>query len=160
MQKSQRGQSAMEYLMTYGWAIAIIAVILYFLYSIGIFNLSSGSTAVGCVPATGYECSGLLMATNGLVFANIGSVQTISSTVETQCVIASNPTNSLGWSGAQGPIPPQGGVTITFLCPISSSVLGTSFSGTLWIQYTQAGIQRYAVVGAANVKSTEVAAAP
>ncbi|MDE1851078.1 MAG: hypothetical protein KGH69_00100 [Candidatus Micrarchaeota archaeon] len=34
-------QSAMEYLMTYGWAILAIAVIMVSLYSLGIFNLSS-----------------------------------------------------------------------------------------------------------------------
>ncbi|ASI13920.1 LamG domain protein [Candidatus Mancarchaeum acidiphilum] len=33
-----KSQSAMEYLMTYGWAILIIAIVLAALYSIGIFN--------------------------------------------------------------------------------------------------------------------------
>ena len=33
-----RAQSAMEYLMTYGWAILIIAVVLGALFSIGVFN--------------------------------------------------------------------------------------------------------------------------
>ena len=31
-------QSAMEYLMTYGWAILIIAVVLGALFSLGVFN--------------------------------------------------------------------------------------------------------------------------
>ena len=35
---SSRQQSAMEYLMTYGWAILIIAVVLGVLYYLGIFN--------------------------------------------------------------------------------------------------------------------------
>ncbi|MEM3661833.1 MAG: hypothetical protein QXG73_03325, partial [Candidatus Micrarchaeaceae archaeon] len=35
---NQKSQSAMEYLMTYGWAILIIAVVLGALYSLGIFN--------------------------------------------------------------------------------------------------------------------------
>ena len=34
-------QSAMEYLMTYGWAILIIAVVLGALFQLGIFNLST-----------------------------------------------------------------------------------------------------------------------
>ena len=34
----RRAQSAMEYLMTYGWAILIIAVVLGALYSLGVFN--------------------------------------------------------------------------------------------------------------------------
>ena len=36
-----RSQSAMEYLMTYGWAILIIAVILGGLYSLGLFNATA-----------------------------------------------------------------------------------------------------------------------
>ena len=33
-----RSQSAMEYLMTYGWAILIIAVVLGALFELGVFN--------------------------------------------------------------------------------------------------------------------------
>ncbi|MEM3202167.1 MAG: hypothetical protein QXY21_00685, partial [Candidatus Micrarchaeaceae archaeon] len=33
-----KAQSAMEYLMTYGWAILIIAVVLGALFSLGVFN--------------------------------------------------------------------------------------------------------------------------
>ena len=38
MSKDFKLQSAMEYLMTYGWAILIIAVVLGALFSLGIFN--------------------------------------------------------------------------------------------------------------------------
>ncbi|MDE1849795.1 MAG: LamG domain-containing protein [Candidatus Micrarchaeota archaeon] len=36
-----KSQSAMEYLMTYGWAILAIAIVMVSLYSLGIFNLGS-----------------------------------------------------------------------------------------------------------------------
>ena len=36
-----KSQSAMEYLMTYGWAILAIAVVMVSLYSLGIFNLGN-----------------------------------------------------------------------------------------------------------------------
>ncbi len=36
--KPFRLQSAMEYLMTYGWAILIIAIVLAALFSLGVFN--------------------------------------------------------------------------------------------------------------------------
>ena len=39
--RARRLQSAMEYLMTYGWAILVIAVVLGVLYSLGIFNPSN-----------------------------------------------------------------------------------------------------------------------
>ena len=48
---SFRSQSAMEYLMTYGWAILIIAVVLGALFSLGIFNSATFAPKVqpgGC----------------------------------------------------------------------------------------------------------------
>ncbi len=42
-----RSQSAMEYLMTYGWAILIIAVVLGALYSLGVFNMSAYMPKIG-----------------------------------------------------------------------------------------------------------------
>ncbi|MCL5430106.1 MAG: LamG domain-containing protein [Candidatus Marsarchaeota archaeon] len=54
--KRSRAQSAMEYLMTYGWAILIIAVVLAVLYQLGLFSSNffqpraqPGSCRVGIV---------------------------------------------------------------------------------------------------------------
>jgi len=44
----KKGQGAMEYLMTYGWAILIILVVGLVLWQMGFFN----------PPATGHGCSG------------------------------------------------------------------------------------------------------
>ncbi len=64
---SKRSQSALEYMMTYGWAILIIVIVAAVLYSMGIFNPSSSSntTATGfaqftpldfsCTPQTGFS---------------------------------------------------------------------------------------------------------
>jgi len=41
MKRNSKLQSAMEYLMTYGWAILIIAVVLGALFQLGVFNSSS-----------------------------------------------------------------------------------------------------------------------
>ncbi|EEZ93034.1 MAG: hypothetical protein BJBARM4_0426 [Candidatus Parvarchaeum acidiphilum ARMAN-4] len=41
---SRRSQSALEYMMTYGWAILIIVIVAVILYSMGIFNPSSSIT--------------------------------------------------------------------------------------------------------------------
>jgi hypothetical protein len=63
----KRAQSAMEYLMTYGWAILIIAVVLGALYVLGVF---SGTTFLGtsCVAGAGYQCTNLLLHNNALTF--------------------------------------------------------------------------------------------
>ena len=36
--KTSKSQSAMEYLMTYGWAILIIAIVMVAMFSLGVFN--------------------------------------------------------------------------------------------------------------------------
>ena len=51
-------QSAMEYLMTYGWAILIIAVVMVALFSLGILGGSPLSTT--CLPQSGYQCSSVI----------------------------------------------------------------------------------------------------
>jgi hypothetical protein len=52
-----RLQSAMEYLMTYGWAILIIAVVLVALFALGIFGGSPLATT--CIPSSGFQCTGV-----------------------------------------------------------------------------------------------------
>ncbi len=42
-----KAQTAMEYLMTYGWAILIVIVVIAALYALGVFTPSGG---VGCSP--------------------------------------------------------------------------------------------------------------
>ena len=41
--KGSKSQSALEYMMTYGWAILIIVIVAGVLYSLGIFSPSSSA---------------------------------------------------------------------------------------------------------------------
>jgi uncharacterized protein (UPF0333 family) len=47
----KRGQAAMEFLMTYGWAILIVLVALGALYYLGLFDSDSKSTGSCSLPA-------------------------------------------------------------------------------------------------------------
>lgn len=60
--KRTKAQSAMEYLMTYGWSILILAVVIAALYLLGVFN--AFSTINGCISTPGYLCTGLKFSTN------------------------------------------------------------------------------------------------
>ena len=51
--KSISAQSAMEYLMTYGWAILIIAVVLAALFELGVFN-GSNLAPQACIAQAGF----------------------------------------------------------------------------------------------------------
>jgi hypothetical protein len=64
-----KAQSAMEYLMTYGWAILIVIVVVAALYSMGVFSSKGG---VSCSPCFGYfafvdydQGAGTLVIRNG-----------------------------------------------------------------------------------------------
>jgi hypothetical protein len=48
--KRKKGQSAMEYLMTYGWAILIVIVVVAALYAMGVFQVAP---SVKCSPCFG-----------------------------------------------------------------------------------------------------------
>jgi hypothetical protein len=66
--KSKRSQSALEYMMTYGWAILIIVIVTVILYSMGIFNPSSSvtTTSTGFSP---FVISSSLCNSSGLKVA-------------------------------------------------------------------------------------------
>ncbi|MCL5433890.1 MAG: hypothetical protein M1538_02855 [Candidatus Marsarchaeota archaeon] len=65
----ERAQSAMEYLMTYGWAILIIAIVLAILFKLGVFSGAS-LTGTSCLGSPGFSCSNpVLSSTAGLSFS-------------------------------------------------------------------------------------------
>lgn len=66
-----RAQSAMEYLMTYGWAILIIAVVLAALFALNVFN-SGAQLGTACIGQAGYSCSQPIITQQGLLSFNLG----------------------------------------------------------------------------------------
>ncbi|MEM3781365.1 MAG: hypothetical protein QXT43_00180 [Candidatus Micrarchaeaceae archaeon] len=63
-------QSAMEYLITYGWAILIIAVVLAALFGLGV--LSPGRfLGSQCLIQAGFSCPSLYMTSNGVLTINL-----------------------------------------------------------------------------------------
>ncbi len=150
--KGRKAQSAMEYLMTYGWAILIIAIVLAALFSLGVFSSSSflGTT---CISLSGYTCSSPLLH-GGAVTATVGQatgtswssalffflpsgttlpVNTIAYTPNTACVF-----------GVTGGLNTGGTVTFTVNAPIATYntcgsnfliAVGTTASGQIWAQY-------------------------
>jgi len=61
----------MEYLMTYGWAILIIAVVLGALFSLGIFS-GGQISGITCVASPGFLCQNPVLGTNGNLSFSLG----------------------------------------------------------------------------------------
>ncbi len=142
--KSSQAQSAMEYLMTYGWSILIIAIALVVLFELGVFNGSGSGIPTSCVAQSGFLCSNPVMDTSGNVLINFG--QSLGSQITitaTACTNSTAPPNSNQW--IQQPLNNPtffNGVTGTlgFKCTLPSNTIGSDFSGRLWIQYQNHGV--------------------
>ncbi|MCD6403334.1 MAG: hypothetical protein J7K98_03315 [Candidatus Aenigmarchaeota archaeon] len=88
----RKGQAAMEYLMTYGWAILIIIVVIAALYAMGVFKV--GKPTVACSPCfsnfafVDYSTaggSGTLVIRNGPEQRNITSLSVGSMATDSEC---------------------------------------------------------------------------
>jgi len=67
-----RGQSAMEYLMTYGWAILVIITVIAVLFYIGVLN-PKNLTPTSCTFPSGMSCASYkLTASNSQLNLTIG----------------------------------------------------------------------------------------
>ncbi len=147
----------MEYLMTYGWAILIVAVVLGALYSLGIFN---GANFLGgtCIAAPGYLCSNPLLSTSGTLSFTYGYQGPNVTIVGFACTNTTTAPSSFASSGSSNLEPGQE-ESVSVSCPIpSGATIGTPYSGYLWVEYDQAGqsdlIARFATVRSTASTST------
>jgi hypothetical protein len=155
MGKKLKAQSAMEYLMTYGWAILIIAVVLGALFSLGVFN---GSSLIGtaCIASSGYLCQNPVLNTAGTLSFTFGQntgypiYNAIVSVSPQSATLLSNGFPASGWYSQANAINLNSGQTQVVSIQLSSNILpsnaiGTPFTGYVWLNYsTTSG-------GAANI---------
>lgn len=131
--KKMKGQSAMEYLMTYGWAILIVIIVAAVLFALGVFNPATYTTtsATGFpgfnVPSGGFQLSsgGILtmQITNG-----VGATIDIG---ESMTKIGSEHRNT---SAIIGRLAPGETKTITYNA-VSAKTSGSSYSASVNITY-------------------------
>ena len=131
-----KSQSALEYMMTYGWAILIIVIVAAVLYSLGIFSPSSsisatvtGFAGLGTVSASCVQNQGLYLtlgdSTGNLI--NISQIELISGSKK-----------YLDYPDVNTLVPPN--TMSTFLVPgVCPSVIGSVYSYSVYINYTEPG---------------------
>jgi len=90
-----KAQTAMEYLMTYGWAILIIIVVVAALYSLGVFSVKP---SVVCSPCFSYfafrdfdQTNGVVHIRNGARTIGLGTVAVTGGTTTDCSLAACNP---------------------------------------------------------------------
>ena len=181
--KTRKAQSAMEYLMTYGWAILIIAVVLGVLFNIGVFN-GAGALGTSCVAYSGFLCSSpILSHTTGNLIVTIGQntgtnwasanvvfvpqggsttsggVPQVSSEPQVPGFSAGNTFNGVAYNGAAnalGSFNSGQSQSITLVTGQNSGInTGTLVSGAIWSAYTVSGSSSvyYVQMATANLKA-------
>ena len=152
MSKNFKLQSAMEYLMTYGWALLVIAIVLVALFALGVFNGSS-FLSTSCVASSGYICSQPVALPNGAssVMVTINFGQNTGSTAYNAVVALapqSSALNSAGYpttitTNSLGTLSAGSIQSINFLVPstefTSTNAIGSQFSGYVWLNYSTVG---------------------
>jgi hypothetical protein len=77
---TKKAQSALEYLMTYGWAILIIVIVGAALFALGVFN-PSGSSTMTMTDISDFQLVDAIIKTDGNVTLILGTKTGKATTV-------------------------------------------------------------------------------
>ncbi|MFP3215557.1 MAG: hypothetical protein RXR32_03365 [Candidatus Micrarchaeota archaeon] len=138
---SAKAQSAMEYLMTYGWAILIVAVVLGALYSLGVFD-GAAFLGTSCIAASGFYCTNPTLSTGGVLTVTIGQATGTTFNNTYLYFVPSGANFSTSGHGISiGTLNSGQQVTVSIPLPTGSPypaayTLGTQISGYLYLQFT------------------------
>ena len=122
---NKRAQSAMEYLMTYGWAILVVLIALGALFYLGVFSPTTPATCTTTAPIT---CTDVQALADGTVTVVLGSVGTSSAVLNDITLVSPNAQNCL-LAAAISEATPTG-----ISCDTGGAISG-KFSGTGKITY-------------------------
>ncbi len=135
MSLTRRSQSALEYMMTYGWAILVIVIVAAVLYSLGIFSPSSslsttvtGFSNLGSVTAECFNGGGLVLSL-GDSTGNPIEITKINTTSQTGTPLSANFSTVISPSGSVD-------FVVAGAC---SNTSGLSYSNDVTITYTEPG---------------------
>jgi hypothetical protein len=138
-----KAQTAIEYLITYGWAILIMAVVLSALFFLGVFNpgIFAGQE---CLLPAGFSCSSFYLYPNGMLSLNL--LQVTQSPINVTAIGCSTNQTILNMQAPYNPpsnqiyMPIGSNYTFTLFCYQGNSVytgkIGSLFDGYLVINYT------------------------
>ena len=137
-----RAQSAMEYLLTYGWAFLIIAVVLAAMFELGLFNPGKFS-GNECLLQAGFSCLNFFILPNGLLTINLEqATQSSLNITGYNCTEGTSIILPKLTTANQIYLPVGSNSTISMLCYTSTGSVYTSnpgqlYTGTLAFNYTE-----------------------
>lgn len=122
-----KAQAAMEYLMTYGWAILIIVVVIAALYAMGVFK--TGSTVACSNPCFGSQFSYVDHNSTHLILRNGARDVTLTAvtggTLPSDVDLSAGEDTTIALSGSTRPL------TVTITYNVVGGTAGHTESGVL-----------------------------
>lgn len=142
-----RGQAAMEYLMTYGWALLVIVIVIAILLIINPFAAPQGCR----FDSVGFQCANnVVVTTGGKLFMSITNANNNAIKVY-QVACTTDKSSAVPTMGAPYATPPniqrQANFNVNSTYPVATGIIcqkdgspysapaGTEFSGKVWIFY-------------------------
>ena len=131
----KKGQAAMEYLMTYGWAILVVLIALGALFYLGVFNPTVPST---CQISAPFSCMDVLGKDGSpdTVTLKVGASGISSASIVPATGIQVNGANCVLSTPATGDIANAKNNPMSVICTSPAVSKGDKFSGTVTIAYT------------------------
>jgi hypothetical protein len=136
----EKAQSAMEFLITYGWAILVIAIALGALYVLGVFNPSNFTANMCVFPGEKFACNGYAILVDGNVMINLQQLtgQSINITA-VGCNSDGDSFNMVQYT-PQINLPIDGNATFNVQCYTDGNAItpaiGTIYNGYVVVNYT------------------------
>lgn len=134
----RKGQAALEFLMTYGWAILIVVVVVAALFAMNVFNPASfvGETASGFASFT---ASGWSYNTGGVVNFTLGNKLGSQVTITQVAVVSSGTTVTNSTSAIAGP----NGLVTYSISGLPALTQGSQYSAEVKVTYTWQGQTKF-----------------
>ncbi len=154
----RKGQAALDFLMTYGWAIALVVIIAAVLFALGIFDVSNfvGSKAAGF---SGVAVSGWKLDTAGQFSLRVSDQVGQPIQVHLVNVTIGTTSYATGWSGQTLPFQlatgEMSGILLSGAPAFGSQVAGTGYTAKVTIGYTDRNSNfNYTTTGTLTGKAT------
>ena len=129
-----RSQSALEYMMTYGWAILVIVIVAAVLYSLGIFSPSS-SLSITVTGFSGFVGVNGVCTPAGVLALSLDNAIGYPVLIQT----ANSTYNGKTYSTNESLLIPAGGSGKIFILHGCTNASGARFSSNIIIIYTEPG---------------------
>jgi hypothetical protein len=135
VEHEERSQSAMEYLITYGWAILIVVIVFVALFQMGVLGNVSGPFV--CLGNPGFVCKSEVLTSSGAVIATFGYIGATPITVTGLGCDITAPLKGPSYESQHIELKSGQTYQFVFQCPLQQSNLGYSIPVYLWIYYDQ-----------------------